>query len=78
MVSVLSTYNGNNNNLHLYSANLYMNIFGCTLQYCYIKFLLKVTHGSYRIFSEKIKDFSRTKIIFPKDFFSKIIWSKDL
>ena len=33
----------NNNNLHLYSANLYMNIFGCALQYCYIKFMLKVT-----------------------------------
>ena len=31
-----------NNNLHLYSANLYMNIFGCALQYCYIKFMLKV------------------------------------
>ena len=35
--------NNNNNNLHLYSANLYMNIFGCALQYCYIKFMLKVT-----------------------------------
>ena len=34
-----------NNNLHLYSANLYMNIFGCALQYCYIKFMLKVTKG---------------------------------
>ena len=33
----------NNNNLHLYSANLYMNIFGCALQYCYIKVMLKVT-----------------------------------
>ena len=32
-----------NNNLHLYSTNLYMNIFGCALQYCYIKFMLKVT-----------------------------------
>lgn len=32
-----------NNNLHLHSANLYMNIFGCTLQYCYIKFTSKVT-----------------------------------
>ena len=36
-------FNNNNNNLHLYSANLYMNIFGCALQYCYIKFMLKVT-----------------------------------
>ena len=35
--------NNYNNNLHLYSANLYMNIFGCALQYCYIKFMLKVT-----------------------------------
>ena len=33
----------NNNNLHLYSANLYMNIFGCALQYCYIKFMSNVT-----------------------------------
>ena len=38
-----SVDNNNNNNLHLYSANLYMNIFGCALQYCYIKFMLKVT-----------------------------------
>ena len=35
--------NNNNDNLHLYSANLYMNVFGCALQYCYIKFMLKVT-----------------------------------
>ena len=35
-------YNNNNNNLHLYCANLYMNIFGCALQqYRYIKFMLK-------------------------------------
>ena len=39
----ISGVNNNNNNLHLYSANLYMNIFGCALQYCYIKFMLKVT-----------------------------------
>ena len=39
----VSSYNNNNNNLHLYSANLYMNIFGCALQYCYIKFMLKVS-----------------------------------
>ena len=41
--SIAQTFNNNNNNLHLYSANLYMNIFGCALQYCYIKFMLKVT-----------------------------------
>ena len=35
--------NNNNNNNNLYSANLYINIFGCALQYCYIKFMLKVT-----------------------------------
>ena len=35
--------NNNDNNLHLYSANLYMNILGCALQYCYIKFMFKVT-----------------------------------
>ena len=35
--------NNSNNNLHLYGANLYMNIFGCALPYCYIKFMLKVT-----------------------------------
>ena len=42
----LNRYNSNNNNHNnnnLYSANLYMNIFGCALQYCYIKFMLKVT-----------------------------------
>ena len=33
----------NYNNLHLYGANLYMNIFVCALQYCYIKFISKVT-----------------------------------
>ena len=38
-----SRHNNNNINLHLYSADLYMNIFGCALQYCYIKFMLKVT-----------------------------------
>ena len=32
-----------NNNLHLYSANLHMNILCCALQFCYIKFMLKVT-----------------------------------
>ena len=35
--------NNNNNNLHFYRVNLYMNVFGCALQYCYIKFMLKVT-----------------------------------
>ena len=39
----LTITTSNNNNLHLYSANLYLNIFGCTLQYCYIKFMSKVT-----------------------------------
>ena len=38
-----TTTTTNNNNSHLYSANLYMNIFGWALQYCYIKFMLKVT-----------------------------------
>ena len=38
-----SNNNNNNNNLHLYNANCYMNIFGCALQYRYIKFMLKVT-----------------------------------
>ena len=37
------TVNNDNSYLHLYSANLYLNIFGCALQYCYIKFMLKVT-----------------------------------
>ena len=40
---IFGRLHNNNNNLHLYSANLYMNIFGCALQYCYIKFILKVT-----------------------------------
>ena len=31
--------NNNNNNDNLYNANRYMNIFGCALQYCYIKFM---------------------------------------
>ena len=31
------------NNLHLCSANLHMNILCCALQFCYIKFMLKVT-----------------------------------
>ena len=39
----LTITTSNNNNLHLYSANLYLNIFGCTLQYCYIEFMSKVT-----------------------------------
>ena len=38
-----TTTTTNSNNSHLYSANLYMNIFGCALQYCYINFMLKVT-----------------------------------
>ena len=42
---LLYATNNNNNNLHLYSANLYMNIFGCALQYCYIKVMLKVTNA---------------------------------
>ena len=35
------TVNNDNSYLHLYSVNLYLNIFGCALQYCYIKFMLK-------------------------------------
>ena len=35
--------NKNNDNLHLCSANLYMDIFSCVSQYFYIKFILKVT-----------------------------------
>ena len=35
------TVNNDNSYLHLYSANLCLNIFGCALQYCYIKFMLK-------------------------------------
>ena len=33
-----------------------MNIFGCALQYCYIKFILKVTKAS-----ETIKNYNRKK-----------------
>ena len=44
-----------NNNLHLYSANFYMNIFGCPLQYCYIKFMLKVTKAW-----ETIKNYNKS------------------
>ena len=38
-------------------ANLYMNIFGCALQYCYIKFMLKVTKAweTIKNYDKKIK-----------------------
>ena len=41
--------NNNNNILYLYSADLYMDIFRCALQYCQIKIMFKVSKniGNY-------------------------------
>ena len=50
----IANQSNNNNNLHLYSTNLSMNIFGCALQYYYIKFMLKVTKGR-----ESIKNYNK-------------------
>ena len=52
----------NNNNLHLYSADLYMDIFSCALQYCQIKIImLKASKNIRNYLKAKLK-----KIIFTQ------------
>ena len=59
----------NYNNLHLYGANLYMNIFGCALQYCYIEFILKVTKAweTIKTTIKSIKNYKKKPTIKAKN-----------